>query len=267
MPLLVFDSGIGGLGVVAALRQLQPSVPLVYLADNGGFPYGEQSDEALLRRVVGLLGEAIARLRPEAVVVACNTASTIALTALRETYGTPFIGCVPPVKPATAASRSRHVGLLATPATIRRPYLQNLIDKFAAGCTIHALGTPILAELAEARFRGQPVDLATLAAAVAPLFAQPQADRIDAIALGCTHYTFLLPELRALYPAMAFFDPAQPVARHALTMAPPLSSATPPAAWFTAIPPDPAAMGRSLAGYGFDKLANFTWHNTATTAS
>ena len=255
MALLVFDSGIGGLGVVAALRQLQPAVPLVYLADNAGFPYGEQPDQVLLRRVVALLGDAIARLRPEAVVIACNTASTIALGALRAYGETPFIGCVPPVKPAAAASRSRHVGLLATPATIRRPYLQSLIDEFADGCTVHPLGTPVLAELAEAKFRGQPVDLETLAGAIAPLFAQPQADRIDAIALGCTHYTFLLPELRAMYPAIGFFDPARPVARQALAVAPPLSPAPEPTAWFTAAPPDPVALQGHLAAYGFMKLA------------
>ena len=257
MPLLVFDSGIGGLGVVAALRQLHPSVPLIYLADNAGFPYGEQPDEVLLERVVGLLGAFIARWRPQAVVIACNTASTIALAALRAAYATPFIGCVPPVKPAAAASRSRHVGLLATPATVRRPYLQNLIDEFAAGCVIHALGTPILAALAEAKFRGQPVDTAALAAAVAPLFVQPQAEQIDAIALGCTHYTFLLPELRALYPAIAFFDPAEPVARHALAVAPPLSPAMAPTAWFTAPPPDAEPLTMRLAAYGLTSVAMF----------
>ena len=170
---------------------------------------------------------------------------------------------MPPVKPAAAASRSRHIGLLATPATIRRPYLQNLIDEFADGCTIHPLGTPVLAELAEAKFRGQPVDPATLAAAIAPLFAQPQAGHIDAIALGCTHYTFLLPELRALYPAIAFFDPARPVARHALAVAPPLSPALEPTAWFTAAPPDPTALAARLSFYGFTKSADFTWADKA----
>ncbi len=258
MPLLVFDSGIGGLGVVAALRALRPDLPLIYLADNAGFPYGEQPDDVLLRRIVALLGAAITALRPEAVVIACNTASTIALAALRAAYQTPFIGCVPPIKPAAAASVSRRIGLLATPATIRRPYLQALIDEFAAGCAVHALGTPVLAELAEAAFRGAPLDGPALAAAIAPLFAQPGANGIDAIALGCTHYSFLLEELRRLNPGIAFFDPAPAVARQTLAVAPPPAPAPEATAWFTAKLPDHPQMTQHLAAYGFTQLRYFS---------
>jgi glutamate racemase len=137
---------------------------------------------------------------------------------VRAAYDVPFIGCVPPVKPAAAASVSRHIGLLATPATIRRPYLQNLIETYAGGCTVHSLGTPVLADLAEGKFFGHEVALGTLADAIAPLFGQEGAEAIDAIALGCTHYTFLLPELRVLRPEVAFFDPALPVARQCLAV-------------------------------------------------
>ena len=249
---LVYDSGIGGLGVVAALRRLRPELPLTYLADNAGFPYGEQPDAALLARILALLGGAVAALRPAAVVVACNTASTIALAALRAAHDTPFIGCVPPVKPAAAASRSRHVGLLATSATLRRPYLQDLIAEFADGCTVHPLGTPILAELAEGKFRGQPVDPAILAAATAPLFAGPGGAAIDAIALGCTHYTFLVPELERLYPGIAFFDPAEPVARQTLKMAAPLPHPAATAGAFF-----PAGLAARLEPYGFTALSLF----------
>jgi glutamate racemase len=213
MNLLVFDSGIGGLGVVREIRVLQPGAGIIYLADNAGFPYGEKPDAVLLPRIVGLIGRALDVFKPEAVVIACNTASTIALAALRAAYDVPFIGCVPPVKPAAAASLTGHIGLLATPATIRRPYLQNLIETYAARCTVHSLGTPVLADLAEAKFRGQGAGQGDLAAAIAPLFGQAGAEAIDAIALGCTHYTFLLPELRDLHPEVAFFDPALPVAR------------------------------------------------------
>ena len=117
----------------------------------------------------------------------------------------PFIGCVPPIKPAAAASRSRQIGVLATAATVRRSYLKDLISAFAQDCAVHSLGTPSLAELAEQKFRGEKVDVAS---AIAPLFAQDGAAGIDAIALGCTHYTFLLPEFEALYPEIAWFDPA-----------------------------------------------------------
>jgi glutamate racemase len=254
MHLLAFDSGIGGLGVVREIRRLQPTARITYLADNGFFPYGEKPDATLLPHILTLIGNAITRFRPDAVVIACNTASTIALDALREAYSTPFIGCVPPIKPAAAASRTRHIGVLATAATIRRAYLQNLIDRFAPDCTIHSLGTPTLAELAEQKFRGHQVDIAP---AIAPLFAQPGAEHIDAIALGCTHYTFLLPEFEALYPQIAWFDPATPVARQTLAVTAHLPAAQqtgPETAVFTATSPDPETMRRHLAEFGFQAL-------------
>lgn len=231
MALLVFDSGIGGLGVVAALNQLTPGLPLSYLADNGFFPYGEKPDEILLPHILNVLGTAIAREQPDAVVIACNTASTIALPALRAAFALPFIGCVPPIKPAAAASRSRTIGVLATAATVRRPYLNGLIAQFAPDCRVLSLGTPALAELAEQKFRGAEVDVST---AVAPLFKQPGGAEIDAIALGCTHYTFLLPELQALRPQISWHDPALPVARQTLKIIAPLSlSPAPRRAHFT----------------------------------
>ncbi|HTQ70473.1 MAG TPA: glutamate racemase [Acidocella sp.] len=240
MAILVFDSGIGGLGVVAALNQLSPGLPLTYLADNGFFPYGEKQDDILLAHIIQVIGAAIAREQPEAVVIACNTASTIALPALREAFPLPFIGCVPPIKPAAAASLTRSIGVLATAATVRRPYLNGLIARFAPDCTVLSLGTPALAELAEQKFRGAAVDVS---AAVAPLFAQPGGERIDAVALGCTHYTFLLPEFMALRPDLSWHDPALPVARQTLSIIAPLSlSAAARTARFTAAPPSPALL-------------------------
>ena len=149
MNLLVFDSGIGGLGVVAEIRRLQAQASITYLADNGFYPYGEKPDEILIARILKIIGQGIELTQPDAVVIACNTASTVALSHLRETYRLPFIGCVPPIKPAAAASRTRHIGLLATAATIRRPYLADLVQNFAGDCIVHSLGTPILADLAE----------------------------------------------------------------------------------------------------------------------
>ncbi len=124
----------------------------------------------LLAHILRLIGAAIDRFAPDAVVVACNTASTIALADLRASYALPFIGCVPPVKPAAAASRSKNIGVLATAATVRRAYLADLVQKYAADCTVHTLGTPALAELAERKFVGKAVDPA---ASVAPLFTRP----------------------------------------------------------------------------------------------
>jgi glutamate racemase len=254
--LLVFDSGIGGLGVVREIRRLQPAAGITYLADNAFFPYGEKPDAELQAHILRLIGVAIERLAPDAVVVACNTASTIALASLRASYALPFIGCVPPVKPAAAASRKKHIGVLATAATVRRAYLADLVQKYAADCTVHTLGTPALAELAEQKFVGHAVDPA---ASVAPLFARPGGEKIDAVALGCTHYTFLLPEFQALYPEIAWFDPALPVARQtwAVTEQLPPTQRRPDAAWFTGAWPVSAAMRESLAGFGFEEVAAF----------
>ena len=218
MNLLVFDSGIGGLGVVAEIRRLLPRAGLTYLADDEFYPYGEKPDDALLARILTVVGKGIAAARPNAVVIACNTASTVALGHLREAFALPFIGCVPPVKPAAVASRARHIGLLATAATIRRPYLTGLIEKFADGCTVYTHGTPVLADLAERKFRTGTLDPDAVAQAIAPLFARRGAEQIDAIALGCTHYTFLLPEFSALRPGIGWFDPAGPVARQTVAV-------------------------------------------------
>jgi len=254
MHLLIFDSGIGGLGVVREIRRLQPASRLSYLADNGFFPYGEKPDEVLVPRICGVIGAAIAALAPDAVVIACNTASTITLAALRAAHpGTPFIGCVPPVKPAAAASVTRHIGVLATAATVRRAYLQDLIDRFAPDCAVHSLGTPTLAALAEEKFRGRAVDVAP---AIAPLFAQEGATQIDAIALGCTHYTFLLPEFTALHPQIKWFDPAGPVARRVreVTADLPAGRAGPELAYFTGPVDDRALLERRLAALSFTCL-------------
>jgi len=254
MNLLVFDSGIGGLGVAEQIRRLQPGASLSYLMDNGFYPYGEKPDAVLVARILETIGAGIKAVQPDAVVIACNTASTIALGHLREAFAFPFIGCVPPIKPAAAASRSRNIGLLATPATIRRPYLAELIEKFAGDCIIHSLGTPLLADLAEQKFRGVAVDLALLEAAIAPVFAQSAA--IDAIALGCTHYTFLLPEFLRLHPGLSWFDPALAVARqvHKITAALPPSERATETFLTTAPLPDHDVMAPRLAAYGFQTI-------------
>lgn len=231
-----------------------PGVAMSYVADNGFYPYGEKPDDLLIARILDVVGAAIAQVKPQAVVIACNTASTIALAALRAAFEVPFVGCVPPVKPAAAASVSRQIGLLATAATVRRPYLQELVEQFAGGCVVHSLGTAVLADLAEAKFRGRAVDMAALAAAVAPMFeAGPQ---IDAVALGCTHYTFLLDELRALYPDVAWFDPAGAVARQTARLVGglDLNVGGGGVAYFTGALADEAVMQAGFAGFGFEEL-------------
>jgi len=220
MRILVFDSGIGGLGVAAAIRRLMPDAALTYLMDNAGFPYGGRPDDDLVQRVLAVAGAGIARTQPDLVVVACNTASTMALDALRSAWAIPFVGCVPPLRWAAQVSLTRVIGVLATPATVRGPYLRGLAEHHAAGCEVKLHGAPGLAALAEERFAGLEVSQAAISAELAGLLEQDYQGRIDAVALGCTHYAWLLPELRALMaPHVAWLDPAEPVARQALRVA------------------------------------------------
>ena len=214
MRLLVFDSGVGGVGIARELRQEMPGAGITYLMDNAGFPYGGRTDADVLARVLEVVAAGIAGVRPDVVVIACNTASTLALAALRARHAVPFVGCVPPVKAAAAVSRTRTIGMLGTPATVRGPYLRALAEQHAPDCRVLIHGAARLASLAEARFAGEPVAAEAVCAEVAPLLAQAGSAELDAVALGCTHYAWLLAELRDCVPAhVAWLDPAGPVAR------------------------------------------------------
>ena len=120
-PLLFFDSGVGGLSVVAPTLALLPKAPVVYAADSAGFPYGTRSEAEIAARVPALLGRLVERYRPRLVVVACNTASTIALAHVRAALDVPVVGTVPAVKSAAELSRTRVIGVLGTAATVRQP--------------------------------------------------------------------------------------------------------------------------------------------------
>lgn len=265
--LLVFDSGLGGLTVLREIRRQLPQAALLYLADNGAFPYGDWADGALAARLESLIGAALARFRPDIVVLACNTATTIALEALRRRFAVPFVGSVPPIKPAAAASRSRSIGLLATPATVRRPYVERLIAEFAADCRVHRLGPPDLARLAESKMQGRPVDLERLSALLAPLFNGVDGPPCDAVALGCTHYPLLIEELRQVAPRpLQWFDPAPAIARRTAALARALPASIAPAptgeaegfpdatAILTAPPVAPEDYRRVLAGFGLAQM-------------
>jgi glutamate racemase len=220
MNILVFDSGIGGVSVASALRRLCPNAALTYLMDDAGFPYGEKPEAALVARVLAAVQAGIDAAQPDLVVVACNTASTGALAAVRARFSVPFVGCVPPVKSAAAASRTRVIGVLATPATASGPYLRALAEAHAPHCQVLLHGAPNLAALAERAFAGAVVRQTEVDDELAPLLSQPEAARMDAVALGCTHYAQLLPLLRArLPPHVAWLDPAEPVARQAARVA------------------------------------------------
>src|SRR5262249_37333488 len=135
--ILVFDSGLGGLTVFREVKAARPDACFIYLADDAGFPYGNLVEPALIARVIGVLGNAITEYKPDLVVVACNTASTLALAELRAQFAVPFVGTVPAIKPACVQSVSKQVSVLGTQATVGREYTRALIREFASGCDVH----------------------------------------------------------------------------------------------------------------------------------
>lgn len=216
--ILALDSGIGGLTIVAGIRRILPGVAIQYLADSAGFPYGGMTTDQLVGRLTGLIGAAIETLRPDAVVIACNTATTMALDSLRRSFDLPFVGVVPPIKTAGELSRNRCIGLMATTGTATGPYVDRLIGEFAADCRVIRAACPGLAELAEDKARGRAIDEQALRRILTPL-STPEADAMDTVVLGCTHYPILLDDLRAVLPRPAYWlDSAEPVARRLKTV-------------------------------------------------
>lgn len=215
--ILVFDSGLGGLTVFSEIAKLRPGADYVYCADDAGFPYGAWKEPELVARVIDVVGARIAADRPDMVVIACNTASTLVLPDLRARWpDTPFVGTVPAIKPAAEGSQSRMISVLATPGTVKRDYTQNLIAQFAAHCRVNLVGSTRLARLAEDYMhRGLACD-AEIAAEIAPCFETRGDDRTDAIVLACTHYPLLIDSFRALAPwSVTWVDPAPAIARRA----------------------------------------------------
>ncbi len=212
--IVIFDSGVGGLTVHAEIAKLLPSARYVYIADDAAFPYGRLTAEACKDRVVAVIGAAVATFRPDIAVIACNTASTVALPTLRAAFALPFVGTVPAVKPAAALSATRTISILGTPGTVAREYTHDLIIQHAADCRISLVGAPGLAALAEAHLRGEVVSDADVLAQIEPCFREKGGLRTDVVALACTHYPLLLDVYRRVAPwEVAWIDPAPAIAR------------------------------------------------------
>ncbi|MGH6951557.1 MAG: glutamate racemase [Vitreimonas sp.] len=214
MRVLVFDSGVGGLSVLDAIAASGHALELDYVADNAWLPYGLKSDVELRSRVPALLLRLVDQWRPDAVVVACNTASTIALDEVRAALTAPVVGVVPPIKPAAALTQTGVIGLLATPATVRRAYTDDLIAQFAADKKVVRHGSAALVGAAEQKLRGATPDDAALREAIAGLFGAPGGAEIDVVALACTHFPLLTQELAAAAPRPArWLDSGEAIAR------------------------------------------------------
>ncbi len=256
-PVLVFDSGVGGLTVLDALRRVLPQAPVIYAADNAGLPYGEKSEAEIAARVAGLLGRMTERFQPRLACIACNTASTIALGMVRDVLHIPIVGTVPAVKPAAAMTKTGVIGLIGTGATIRQGYVDRLEAEFAADKVLLRLAAPALVGAAEAKLRGEPVDPAVIAGTVAAMRAMPGGERIDTLVLACTHFPLLADELaQAFGPGIAMVDGADGIARRiaSLTEGQAFARAHPDTALFTRFEPGLAALEPALAARGLERV-------------
>ncbi|HTK13831.1 MAG TPA: glutamate racemase [Xanthobacteraceae bacterium] len=254
--IIVFDSGLGGLTVLREVVALRPDAYYRYVADDAGFPYGRLSDDALVARMLAIMDEEIAARQPALVVIACNTASTIALPALRARFAVPFVGTVPAIKPACAASLTKRVSVLGTEATVRREYTHALIREFGNGSSVALVGSARLAAFGEAELHGEPAADADLAAEIAPCFIDADDRRTDTIVLACTHYPLLLERFRRLAPwPVTWIDPAPAIARRVATLlqeCPPASERPgAPSFVFTSGSAPPAELARTLKTFAF----------------
>jgi len=260
-PILLFDSGVGGLTVLAELRKLLPQAPIIYAADTAGLPYGAKTEAEIAARVAGLLGVLSERYRPLLATIACNTASTIALGMVREVLQIPIVGTVPAIKPAAAMTRTGTIGLLGTEATIRQAYVDRLEAEFASGKRLVRHAAPELVAAAEAKLRGQPVDQAAVTAAADALRAKAGAKSdgrgIDTVVLACTHFPLLSEELAAAFgPEVRFVDGAAGIARRvaSLTQGQPFVREAPDLAVFTGDPGNSLPFAESLRGFGLERI-------------
>ncbi len=215
---LVIDSGVGGLSICQDLVDDDLPVRLVYVADNAWFPYGLLEEERLTERLIAIADAMLPWHQPDLVVLACNTVSTLVLPVLRERYHVPFVGVVPAIKPAAALSLTRCIGLLATPATVRRPYTDQLIADFASDCEVVRVGRNELVVEAERLFKGERVSPSVVSEVLEPFRVTHEGKKVDTIVLGCTHFPLLRPYLADALPGVNWVDSGQAIARRVASL-------------------------------------------------
>lgn len=254
-PVLMFDSGIGGLTVLREARVLMPERGFIYVADDAGFPYGDWEEAALKERVIALFAKLLKEYDPEVCVISCNTAFTLVGADLRSTFPMmTFVGTVPAIKPAAERTRSGLVSVLATPGTVKRAYTRDLIQSFATQCHVRLVGSQNLARMAEAYIRGENISDEAVMAEIAPCFVEKDNSKTDIVVLACTHYPFMANVFRRLAPwPVDWLDPAEAIARQARRKVPLVDGAEHPDSYdfavFTSGNPD-FATRRLMQGFG-----------------
>lgn len=208
-PIGMFDSGVGGISIMKEVRRLLPNEDITYYSDSAYCPYGVKPVEAIEQRACAI-SELLLSLGSKALVVACNTASLVALDTLRQRYEVPIVGIEPAVKPATLATKNRRVGVLATSVSLAGDRFAQLVARFASDVQVFTQPAPGLVELVEAgKVEGLEVE-GLLQSYLGPLLGQG----VDTIVLGCTHYPFLRPTIERLVGSgVLIIDTGEPVAR------------------------------------------------------
>lgn len=260
---LVFDSGVGGLSIVRHLRSALPGARLSYLADTEFFPYGMLSEKQLVERILGLLQRAEAELQPDLIVLACNSASTIALPRLRQQITIPIVGVVPAIKPAAQLSDSKVIGLLATPGTVNRHYTDDLIAQFAPQCEVLRLGTSELVAMVEQQLWGNIQAEQAFQSVLAPLLQDPRWQQLDTMVLACTHFPLVRDQLARAAPTVRHWvDSGEAIARrvqHVLAECSPKAVHVGPAdrGLLTGSANPSAALQRAFQEHGFSSIERF----------
>ncbi|MFV0431539.1 MAG: glutamate racemase [Alphaproteobacteria bacterium] len=207
---LLIDSGLGLLSVARAIHQTYPEIKLFALSDHEGFPWGPRKNNDLITRCLNLVEKGLKETQAEAVVIACNTATTVALEELRDHFDVPIVGVIPGVKPAAHMTKTGNIGVLATEGTIERMALDELISEFAADCKVVKVGSHNLAAMAEDKLQGKLLDYDIIEQNLQAFKEQ----EVDVVTLGCTHYPLLLEELKiASEGKIHFLDSGFAVAR------------------------------------------------------
>ena len=267
---LLFDSGVGGLTVAEEIRALGPALGVHYAADSGFFPYGDKSDEELRDRLPKVARALCERVRPDVFVIACNTASTLALAEVRAALDIPVVGTVPAIKPAASLTRTGTIGLLATPGTIRRAYTAELIEQFAGHLHVIMHGSIELVRLAEAHARGEDIHIDRFAEAQAPLFEVPGGEKIDTVVLACTHFPLVRGQLIASAPQpVSYVDSGAAIARQTIRVLPKETEARGVGgqAFLTSPPEEESDLALVLRRYGFPDLQRVAIEPMDTTSA
>ncbi|MFW5689494.1 MAG: glutamate racemase [Spirochaetota bacterium] len=257
-PIAFLDSGIGGIPYLEASRRLLPSDAFFYYADNAHFPYGERTSQELRKITQEAVSLIIERAAPRLIVVACNTASVVALDSLREAFPVRFVGVVPAIKPAAEIVGSGRIAVLATSRTVEDPYVSALIRRFAPRNQVELVAAGGLVQMIEQRLGS--LDRGELDAALSAPIEHLRRAAVDAVVLGCTHFIHVRSRIEELLgPGIRVIDSVEGVARQTARLARAYDGADAPTAVDVHDTPrgrvELVVSSRGRAGTSYDYLA------------